>query len=202
MVLKGRLLQWTILSAALACTGSMIPSRVCAAEIGSSIPNFELPDTAGEIYNLRSFSRKVVAIVFWAYKCPVSLAYIDRIEELRRKYEVRGVGVLAVAAGANETAAEIRANAVNLKISVPVLLDSEGNVAEKLGATHSPSVFIIDGEGILRYKGAVDNNKRPGESGRISYVDDALDSILAGRKVIVPETRPFGCTLRLAKETR
>jgi peroxiredoxin len=174
-------------------------SALYAADIGSRIGSFQLPDALGEMRTLRSFSGKAVAIVFWSYKCPVALAYIQRVEELRKKYEGKGVSVFTIAAGANETPAEIRANITNLKISVPVLLDSEGNVAERLGATHSPSVFIVDGEGVLRYKGALDNNKRPGESGRISYAEDALDSILSGREIRVADTRPFGCGLKLAK---
>jgi len=49
---------------------------------------------------------------------------------------------------------------------------------------------------VLRYKGALDNNKRPGENDRISYVEDALDAILAGTPVQVSETKPFGCSIR------
>ncbi len=84
-------------------------------------------------------------------------------------------------------------------MKVPVLLDSEGSVAEKLGATHTPSAFVLDGGAVLRYKGALDNNKKSGENGRIPYVTDALDSILSGRAVSVPETRPVGCSIKLSK---
>jgi peroxiredoxin len=196
------LLRWTVLWGALLWACALSAPYACAADIGSKIPNFQLPDASGEIRSLRSFSGKAVAIVFWSYKCPVALAYVDRVEDLRKKYQGKGVQVFAIVAGTNESPAEIRANIANLKISIPVLLDSEGNVAERLGATHSPSVFIVDGEEILRYKGALDNNKRPGEGGRISYIDDALDSILSGRDVALSETHPFGCGIRLAKGTR
>ncbi len=191
-----------VLRAVLLWTFSVGAQQAVAAEIGSKVPNFQLPDASGENRSLRSFGGKAVAIVFWSYKCPVSLAYVERVEELRKKYGTKGVNVLEIAAGGNETPAEIRANITNLKISVPVLLDPDGNVAEKLGATHSPSIFIVDGEGVLRYKGALDNNKRPGESGRISYAEDALDCILSGREVPVAETRPFGCSIKSANPAR
>jgi len=168
----------------------------CAADIGSPIANFQLSDISGEIRSLRSFSGKVVVLVFWSYKCPVVLAYNSRIEELQKKYRAKGVAVLGVDSGANESAEEIKANIANLQVTFPVLLDSEGNVAEKLGATHAPSVFILDREGILRYKGALDNNKKPGESGRVAYAEDVLDSVLSGRPVSVSETRPFGCIIK------
>ena len=170
-----------------------------AADIGSKITNFQLADTFEKTHSLNAYSGNVVVLVFWSFKCPVSLAYIDRIEEIRNKYEGKKVVVLGIASSPNETAAEIRANVANLNMKVPVLLDSEGSVAEKLGATHTPSAFIIDGGAVLRYKGALDNNKKLGENGRIAYVADALDAILSGRAVSMPETRPVGCSLRLSK---
>jgi peroxiredoxin len=194
--------RFACLLGALLWTCLALYSQATAAKIGSKVSNFQLPDSSGQIRSLRSFSGKAVALIFWSCKCPVSVAYADRIEELKRKYGGKGVEVLAIDASANETPAEIRANIANLKLTIPVLLDSEGSVSEELGATHSPSVFILDGEGILRYKGAFDNNKRPGEGGRINYAEAALDSLLSGREIRVAETRPFGCSIRPAKENR
>lgn len=165
-------------------------------EIGSKVGNFQLTDVSGKTQSLQSYSGRVVVLVFWSFKCPVSLAYDGRVEALQNKYGNRGIAVLFIASNANETAPEIRANASNLNLRIPVLLDSDGDLAEKLGATHTPSVFILDGSGVLRYRGALDNNKRIGDSERASYADDALDAILEGRSVSNPETKPFGCGIR------
>jgi peroxiredoxin len=170
-----------------------------AADIGSKVANFQLSDTSEKTYSLRSYSGNVVVLVFWSFKCPVSLAYVDQMEEIRKKYEGKKVVLLEVASSPNETPEEIRANLANLNMKLPVLLDTEGIVAEKLGATHTPSAFIIDGGAVLRYTGALDNNKKLGENGRIPYLTDALDSILSGRVVSVSETRPVGCSIKLFK---
>jgi peroxiredoxin len=167
-----------------------------AADLGSKVENFQLTDAAGTIHSLRSCSGKIVALVFWSFKCPVSLLYSDRMNRLKDKYGNREVEVLGVDSAANETPAEIRANIEHLKITVPILLDSEGNLAEKLGATRTPSIFVLDGNGILRYRGALDNNRITGDKGRIVYVEDAIDALLLGRDVPVSETRPFGCSMR------
>jgi peroxiredoxin len=166
------------------------------AGIGSTVGSFQLPDASGTSRSLQSYSGKVVVFVFWSFKCPVALAYNERIETLRNQYAGRGVEVFGVSSGSKETSSEIRANLANLNMSMPVLLDSEGRLAEQLGATHTPAVFILDRGGVLRYRGALDNNKRVGDNGRIAYAEDALDAILAGRAVAVPETRPFGCVIR------
>ena len=59
-----------------------------------------------------------------------------------------------------------------------------------------PSAFVLDATGVLRYMGALDNNKKPGEDGRMGYVEDALDSMLAGTPIQVPETKAFACSIK------
>ena len=83
-----------------------------------------------------------------------------------------------------------------------MLVDREGTLAEKLAATHAPSIFILDGGSVLRYRGALDNNKQPGEAGRIAYAEEAIDALLAGRAPARPETREFGCPLRRGPAVR
>jgi peroxiredoxin len=191
MFMKRASVVWEIAFWIMLCT-----STVAGAELGSKLQSFQLKDTSGATRSLESYSGKIIVFVFWSFKCPVSLAYDDRVEKLQAKYTDKGIVVLGVASGANDSPDEIRANAANLKIQFPVLLDSEGDLAENLGATHTPDVFILDKEAVLRYRGALDNNKKPGESGRIAYAEDAIDAILAGRVAPVSETRPFGCSIK------
>jgi len=167
----------------------------CSTDVGSKIiiPSAIQVVNGPQSLELRD---KLMVLVFWSFKCPVALAYDDRMNELQDKYGNKGVVVFGVASAANETSAQIRANTANLNLKVPVMLDSEGSLAEILEATHAPSVFILDKNSILRYKGSLDNNKKAGESGRIAYVEDAIDAILAARPVAVPETRPFGCSIK------
>jgi peroxiredoxin len=171
--------------------------RAPGAEIGSKAANFQLLDAAGTTRSLQSYAGKIVVLFFWSFKCPISLVYHDRMEALQNKYGNKGVVLLGMDSASNETPAEILANTDNLKITIPILVDLEGSLAEKLGATHTPSVFVLDGNMILRYKGAFDNNRKAGEKGRAAYAEDAIDALLAGKPVLVPETRPFGCSIRL-----
>jgi peroxiredoxin len=182
--------------ASLAVLSAGIALQVGAAEIGSRIGHFQLTDLSGQSVTSQAYSGKVVVFVFWSFKCPVSLVYDDRLEALQGKYGSRGVAVVAVSSGQNQNPAEIQANASNLKLTIPVLVDPDGDLAEKLGATHTPSAFVLDSSGVLRYKGALDNNKKPGENGRTAYVENALESILAGTPVEAPETKPFGCSIK------
>lgn len=157
---------------------------------------FSLRDTAGGEHAIARYAGRVVVLEFWSFKCPSSLAYRDRMAALHEKYRGRGVVFLAVASNRNESPEEIARNAANLKIPYPVLLDTEGIAAERLGAVRTPSIFILDAAGVLRYRGAPDNNKAPGQAGREAYAEEAIEALLAGRPVPRPQTDEFGCAIR------
>lgn len=186
-----------LFSIALVCLAAALSQIfAAAADIGEKIGEFRLQDTAGNTHSLDTYAGKVVVLVFWSFKCPVALAYDDRLTALQSKYGNRGVVVLGVASNANETMVEIQRNVSNLNLSFPILLDSDGVLAGRLGASHTPSIFILDPSAILRYKGSLDNNKRLGDRGREPVAQEAIDSILAGQPVAKPETVFFGCSTK------
>jgi peroxiredoxin len=155
-----------------------------ALQIGVTVPDFRLTDTSGTAHALSSYSGKTVFLAFWSFKCPVSLGYDERLMALQSRYGTRGVVILGIASNSNETAAEIRRNSANLNVGFPILLDQDGALAQRLGATHTPSAFIIDAKGNLQYRGGV------------AQAEEALEAILDGRAVPAPETKPSGCTIK------
>jgi peroxiredoxin len=174
-----------------------IGSKSLRAQVGTRISDIRLADDRGKQHSLEDYAGKILVLEFWSYKCPPSAAYDDRIKELDARYRSRGVVILAVDSNKNEPAAEVRVNSDNRKVPYPVLMDPSGNLADSLGATHTPSVAVLDGSGVLRYRGAIDNNLRPGESGRIAYLENALDALLSGQPVQQSETRiSGGCSIK------
>jgi peroxiredoxin len=164
--------------------------------IGSRLDNFTLPDASGKTHSLRDYQGKVIVFVFWSFKCPVMLTYDRRIQELADQYRDRGVVILAVDANSDETPEAVRKNAENLALEYPILLDADGILAQKLGATQAPGVFILDRDSVVRYAGVLDNGRKTGERGREAYAEDALEAISSGKPVAVPESRGAGCTIK------
>jgi hypothetical protein len=68
-------------------------------------------------------------------------------------------------------------------------------VARAYGAKTTPDVFVLDEEGILRYRGAPDEDHRD-ERRNASWLRDALDAVLAGEEPARPETEPVGCSVK------
>ena len=76
-----------------------------------------------------------------------------------------------------------------------VLIDANHAVADLYEAVTTPHIFIIDREGILRYRGAVDDvTFRQRKSTRI-YLDEAVESLLNGQRPTLTETPAYGCTI-------
>jgi thiol-disulfide isomerase/thioredoxin len=168
---------------------------VARAQLGNRIAGAQLEDASGKVHSLDQYAGKIVVLAFWSFKCPVALGYAPRLAALSEKYGNRVV-VLGVNSNVNESPLEIQRNAANLRLPFPVLVDRDSGLAEKVGATHAPSIFVLDAGGVLRYRGALDNNKRPGEQGRTAYAEEAVDALLAGRAPAVAESKEFGCTLK------
>ncbi len=173
----------------------LCPSRV-GAQIGEKVADFRLTTTDGKEHALEEYLGKIVVLDFWSFKCPVSLAYDDRVSALQSKYGSRGVVIIGVASNKDESALEVKRNAENLRLPFQVLMDHEGVLADRVGIARTPAVAILDGAGVLRYRGALDNNKRPEERGRTPYAEQALEALLNGQAPPLSETKPFGCSIK------
>ena len=83
--------------------------------------------------------------------------------------------------------------------AMSLLLDSSGKVGKAYGAKTTPHMFIIDPKGEVVYQGAIDSisSADPDDiSKATNYVDEALTSALAGRKIAMAKTQPYGCSVK------
>jgi hypothetical protein len=120
---------------------------------------------------------------------------------LQQDYGPRGIQLLAINSNdphlyPDESAARMVERAAEDGYAFPYLIDHGQRVARDYGATCTFHVFVLDRVRRLRYRGRFDDS-RLAATVTSNDLRDALDDILAGRPVEVPETRPFGCSLDL-----
>jgi hypothetical protein len=78
---------------------------------------------------------------------------------------------------------------------VPYLCDESQNVARDYGAKTTPDVFVLDADGLLRYRGAPDaDHDDPAQNA--AFLRGALDAVLNGRDPNPVETPPIGCSIK------
>ncbi len=181
----------------------LIASVACADElaIGAKAPAFSLVNAAdGKTVSMKPDDGKVKVVVFTCNSCPFAKAFEPRIMELANKFAMQGVKLYAVNPNddsryAEETLANMKARAEEKGYRFPYLKDADSSIAKAYGARVTPHVFVIDGEGKVRYRGYVDDSAKPAER-QTTGLSDAIGALTNGREVANAETRAFGCTIK------
>ena len=167
--------------------------------IAEPAPTFALPDTSGTIHEPGGAPATVV--VFTCNHCPYALAWHDRIVAVARDYADRGVLMLAINPNDAERYPRDSIDAMRARVregdfdGVPYLQDESQGVARAYDAKTTPDVFVLDNDGLLRYRGAPDADyDDPAQNA--SYLRRALDAVLDGRDPNPAETTPVGCSIK------
>jgi peroxiredoxin len=167
-------------------------------EIGGKAPTFKgLPGTDGKEYSLADMKdAKIVVVCFTCNQCPMSVNYEDRFVEFNKKYAGKGVKFIAInanKANATETIEAMKTRAEEKGFNFPYVYDATGESASAYGAKVTPHLFVLDGERAVAYVGSFDDKaNNPSKH----YVADAVDALLAGKKVEVSSNKAFGCGIR------
>ena len=139
-------------------------------------------------------------LVFTSTDCPVSNGYAPEIQRICSAYAARGIRCILVFEDVGVTAAAVRAHLADFRYgAMPAALDDGGRLAERVGATITPEVAVVDRRGAVRYRGRIDNQYaaigRQRRTVTAHDLADAIDAVLAGRRVAVPETQAVGCVI-------
>jgi peroxiredoxin len=172
-------------------TAEAIPVR-----IGARVGDLSFRDVTGTRYTSADLrDRKAALFLFLSTECPISNGYSSRVVELAREYEGRGAAIFGVNSNRGESLAAVARHAQERGFPFPVVKDTYGKLARRLGATTTPQAVLLDGSGVVRYRGRIDDHRDPAKV-KSRDLRAALDAVLAGEKVELAETKPFGCVIR------
>ena len=178
--------------------GRTLESGLALGETGLDFA--DLPGADGRSYSVASFDTSAtLAVVFVASGCPTVRYYADRLAALQRSRGGDGLQIVAVNANNPHLSPlddlrEMRRRFAEAPWPFPYVKDAGGKAARLCGAICTPHAFLFDGERRLRYRGRIDDS-RTGRRVSRHDLEAAVDDVLAGRQVRVPETEPFGCAL-------
>ncbi|HTM50872.1 MAG TPA: redoxin domain-containing protein [Bryobacteraceae bacterium] len=168
--------------------------------LGARAAEFKLTDPRGVTAAVDPAPGNATVVLFISAVCPMSNDYVIRINDLYRDYSSRGVRFLVVNSNQNEEQAQVDDHARRAGFLFPVYRDPNNAAADRFGAQSTPEAFLLDGGGIVRYHGRIDDARNPARVKQRS-LRLAIDAVLEGREVAAPETKAFGCVIKRARKT-
>ncbi|MDX9846145.1 MAG: thioredoxin family protein [Tenuifilaceae bacterium] len=177
-------------------------------KIGDKAIDFKLKNVDGKMVSMADYKdAKGFVVIFSCNHCPYVVAYEDRMIELHNKYASKGYPVIAInpndpVAQPQDSYEKMIERANEKKFPFAYLFDDGQKVYPVYGATRTPHVYLLNKKGkdyIVEYIGAIDNNYKDASAVTETYLADAIDALLAGKKPSVTETKAIGCTIKVKK---
>ena len=173
-------------------------------DLGSVLPleDVKMMDITGKKVSLGEAKRENgLLVIFSCNTCPWVIKWEDRYVELAKKYQSKGVGMIAL--NSNETTFEssdsmdeMKKHAKENNYNFYYARDDGSKLAREFGATRTPHVYLFNAEDRLVYRGAIDDNAKNQKKVKKPYVADAIDAMLAGNTIKYASTKALGCGIK------
>ena len=170
-----------------------LPLWLSAAPLGEvKLPT--LTDTQKVVHSVAPGTTAVIMEV--GSKCPTVRRSLPLIQLVAEEYQAKGVQFFLLNSSAHDTVESAMAEAKLYGVELPVIMDSDQNLARLLGLRSTAQIVVIR-DGLVQYRGALDDSinyegRRPVKK---AYLKDALDAVIAGKEPTVKEARTFGCMI-------
>jgi len=174
-------------------------------KVGDMAADFSLKNIDGAMVSLSDFDNaKGFVVIFTCNTCPYAQAYEDRIIALDAKYKAQGVPVIAInpndpSAKPGDSFAKMKERAAEKGFTFPYLLDEGQQVYPQYGATRTPHVFLLEKTASgneVKYIGAIDDNYQDASQVDETFVENAVDAMLAGNEINPKTTKAIGCGIK------
>lgn len=178
------------------------------AKLGNPAPDFSLTDIEGKQHALSDYKGKTVVLEWFNAECPFVIKHYTQSGNIPRTQKAateEGVVWLTINSAApgkqgDYDAAKAKAwLASNQGAASAYLRDHEGKVGKLYDARTTPHLYVIDGQGVLVYAGAIDSirSSRVDDIAKATnYVTETLADLKAGRPVRVASSKPYGCAVK------
>ena len=171
--------------------------------LGTSAPDFNLPDTEGKMVSLNDFREaQAFLVIFMCNHCPFVKHILEGLVALITEYQAQGSIVVAInsndAANYPDDSPEMMAKlAIEADFTFPYLYDETQGVAKAYRTACTPDFFLFDSNKTLVYRGQMDDS-RPGNGIPVTGADltAAIDAVLEGKQISQEQKPSIGCNIK------
>lgn len=180
----------------------MVKTASTMLPLGTSAPDFSLPNVDGKTVSLADFAGKPLLVVFMCNHCPFVIHLRSALAAFAREYAEKGLAMVGISSNDTDShpqdgPEEMKLEARNAGYVFPYLYDGTQAVAKAYRAACTPDFFLFDHSHKLVYRGQFDDS-RPQSGIPITGRDlrAAADAVLAGKPVTEPQMPSIGCNIK------
>ncbi len=181
----------------------MVRTASTMLPLGTSAPDFQLPDYDGKVVSLGDFKgRKGLLVIFMCNHCPYVKHVAPELAKIADEYQAKGVAVVGISsnditAHPDDAPDKMKVEAAQQGYRFPYLYDADQKIAAAYRAACTPDFFLFDANHKLVYRGQMDET-RP-KQGAVPNGKDlraALDALLSGSEIPQPQRPSIGCNIK------
>lgn len=174
-------------------------------DIGDMATDFKLKNIDDTMVSLSDFPMADgYIVIFTCNHCPYSVAYEDRIIALDKEFKSQGYPVIAInpnnpKAYPEDSFENMKKRAAAKGFTFPYLFDAGQKIYPQYGATKTPHVYLLkkeDGDNIVKYIGAIDDNHKDASAIKNDYLRDAVNALIANEPIEQTKTVAIGCSIK------
>ncbi len=204
--MRRRIIPFLTLTVLLVAGAANARINLADIKVGAPAPAFAVKDINGDAVRLSDFKGKPVVIEWTNPECPCVSRHYDtgNMQEVQKDALQSGAVWIRVNSSApgmpghmNAQEAQEQAKQVGAENTITIL-DEAGKLGFMYGAEKTPHIFVIDAQGMLAYKGAIDNmpNATNEETPMAeNHVLAALEKLSDNETPDPAATEPYGCNV-------
>lgn len=181
----------------------MVRTASTMLPLGTSAPDFSLPDTDGTTVSLSDCSaNKALLVMFICNHCPFVKHVADELKSLADDYMPKGLSVVGISSNDAEKYPDDSPEAMATEkadrgYQFAYLFDEDQSVAQAYSAACTPDFFLFDADNKLVYRGQLDSS-RPKTDIPVTGEDlrAAIDAVLAGNPPAEKQIPSLGCNIK------
>jgi peroxiredoxin len=171
--------------------------------LGTTAPDFQLPDTTGKTVSLADFKNApALLVIFMCNHCPYVIHIRAGLAQLAKDYAPKNVAIVGINSNdaknyADDSPAKMKIEVEKAGYIFPYLYDETQAVAKKYRAACTPDIYLFDRSRRLVYRGQFDAS-RPGNGIPVTGKDlcAAIEAVLAGKTTSEFQAPSIGCNIK------
>ncbi|MCB2156037.1 redoxin domain-containing protein [bacterium] len=170
-------------------------------KIGGTAPDFELETFGGESIRLsdKIDGEHFVCVIWHSPACPCARNCATGIAKELTPDKYPDLTIVGVMSDANwdfdYMQEDLNQQIEDGIVTFPVVIDKDQSMMAKYGAERTPTVWLLDKQGRIRYWGAPESTLEPTSSGYRFLLKEAVDALRKGQKPPVQTFDPIGCKI-------